>query len=221
MNIDLKGALANLGNSPKLYRTLITGFIEKYSHIDNEIYELIIQRKIEEARRMAHSLKGLCGNLGTGDLQDSAMTLETDLKQYLVKPISDEEVERIIESSWYEFSVNLGKVLPILVSLLQANEENFLEAVQVNDLMSFFHPAHNEVHIVNLPQETGEEMVKRLLNAINTYNYERINEVLESVNDEVMHKIFSITWDLIKIHIKNYEYDEAKSIILKGINDEN
>lgn len=220
MYIDLKTALANLGNSVKLYRTLLTGFVEKYVHIDNEIYELIIQRKMEDARRLAHSLKGLCGNVGTVELKDAAAALEADLKQYLLKPISDDEVERIIESTWYEFSVLLGKVVPILVEMLHVQEDILLEAAQVNDISVILN-ASSATSNGFVQKDSSEDILKQLIKVINTYNYEHINEMISSLSDEVMNQILKTSWESVKVLLNSYEYDEAKAVILKGMKDEN
>lgn len=220
MYIDIKTALSNLGNSVKLYRTLINGFIEKYDHIDNEIYELIIQRKIEDARRLAHSLKGLCGNVGTVELKLCAEALEKDLNQYIAKSISDEEVERIIESTWYEFSVMLGKVLPVLIDILKVQDEILLEAAQLNDISVVLN-ANATSKSGFVPKDMNEDVLKQLLKVINTYNYEHINELITSFEDELMIQLLGASWEQIKTLVTNYEYDEAKTVILKGMKDEN
>lgn len=223
MKFDLKTALSNLGGSVKLYRTLVNGFVEKYSHIDNEIYELIIQRKTEEARRRAHSIKGLAGNLGVEDLRKVALDLETDIKQYLDKEISDEDVERIIETTWYEFSIILGKLLPVLVVFIQALDEELLEAAQLNDisiLMKDVQPLENSQEIV-LSKINPDDTLKQLLKVLSTYNYELIEETLLGFDDDKMLHIMPMTWKYIKEAIANYEYDEAKDLIFKGTKDEN
>jgi HPt (histidine-containing phosphotransfer) domain-containing protein len=78
--IDKKGALDKLGGSTELYYKLLTGFMRQYESIDKTIGELAAQKDYEEARRLAHSIKGLSGNLVSLALQKSAKALEGDLK---------------------------------------------------------------------------------------------------------------------------------------------
>jgi HPt (histidine-containing phosphotransfer) domain-containing protein len=222
MNFDLKTALSNLGGSVKLYRTLIAGFVDKYSHIDNQIYELLLQRKTEEARRMAHSIKGLSGNLGVEDLRNVALNLELDIKNYLEKEIMDEDIERIIETTWKEFSLILNKLNPMLHILLSTNDENLLEAAQLNDISMII----REDQVIELPQEfiltrnNPDDSLKQLLKALNSYNYELIEEALLSFDDTRLSEQLPATWNELKKAIKNYEYDVAKELIVKGIKDE-
>jgi len=235
MNIDLKLALLNLGGSAKLYRTLITGFFEKYSHIDNEIYELLIQRKLDDARRMAHSIKGLSGNLGVEELRRVALDLELDIKQYLGTEISDEVIQRMIETTWYEFSIVLGRLLPFIELLLHASDEQIIEASQVNDLSmlkiegipggsnSLSTSEHFEE--VNYGMKTRrseqEDDLRQLLKVLNTNNYELIEEMYANLEQAPLKKITHEMLKQIKEAIFNYEYDLAKEILIKGMKDEN
>ena len=81
INLDL--ALEQLGGSIKLYGTVVKGFWEKYSHVDQMIQDLIDQGSMEEARRLAHSIKGLCGNLGATKLRERALELEMAIRDNL------------------------------------------------------------------------------------------------------------------------------------------
>jgi len=74
--IDLDLALEQLGGSMKLYGTVAKGFWDRYRHVDEEIQKLIDEGSGEDARRMAHSIKGLCGNLGAPMLREKALNLE-------------------------------------------------------------------------------------------------------------------------------------------------
>lgn len=57
-------ALEQLGGSVKIYKTLINGFIDKYSNVASEIKSDLLNENFADAKRSAHSMKGLGGNLG-------------------------------------------------------------------------------------------------------------------------------------------------------------
>jgi HPt (histidine-containing phosphotransfer) domain-containing protein len=84
VHIDEKSALALLGNSEKLYVKLVTSFYGKYKDIEGDFEELVDQNDYEEARRLAHSIKGLCGNLGAHELQEISKELEYAFKDQLM-----------------------------------------------------------------------------------------------------------------------------------------
>ena len=80
--IMLYEAIEQLGGSIRLFRKLAEGFILNYHQVDESIMEQY-DNNLSEARRLAHSMKGLSGNLGAGSLLDRAKDLELSLKQVL------------------------------------------------------------------------------------------------------------------------------------------
>lgn len=78
--IDIELALSQLGGSDKLYKTIVTGFYERYREVNRTIEKHMKNGEVEEARRLAHSIKGLCGNLGAMKLKEKAMDLEMAIK---------------------------------------------------------------------------------------------------------------------------------------------
>lgn len=87
-HLDIEQALENLGGSIRLYRIILDGFEERYGNTDEDIRALSCAGKLDEAERLAHTIKGLSGNLGALQLRDYAMVLE---KMYKSRVLSNEE----------------------------------------------------------------------------------------------------------------------------------
>jgi two-component system sensor histidine kinase/response regulator len=80
-------------------------FRDDYAKTDEEIRTLLESEKADEAERLAHSIKGVAGNVGAGPLQEADGVLEAAIKQG--------------EVDTYEEKISaFGKVLKAVVSAL-------------------------------------------------------------------------------------------------------
>nr|WP_319495382.1 transporter substrate-binding domain-containing protein [uncultured Desulfobacter sp.] len=75
--ISVHQALSRLDKNETLYLALLEKFKQNYAHADRDLNELIEQGQDEDARRLAHSIKGVAGNIGITALQAAAADLET------------------------------------------------------------------------------------------------------------------------------------------------
>src|SRR5690606_7115435 len=69
-----------LGGKRKLLRKLIGDFHTKYVSAGAELREMIRDGRIVEARRLAHTLKGLSGTLEIAGLTEAARDVESALR---------------------------------------------------------------------------------------------------------------------------------------------
>ncbi len=79
--LDLKNALARVGGSVKLLRKLILRFRETQADVMSRIKLAMDGSDVETAVREAHTLKGLAGNIGAGELAARAGLVEGLLKR--------------------------------------------------------------------------------------------------------------------------------------------
>ncbi|MEI6987192.1 MAG: response regulator, partial [Rhodospirillaceae bacterium] len=73
---DLEPALARTNGKPKLLRKMLVGFAAKYANAGAELWKHLAEGRIEEAERLAHSLKGIAATLEAKDLAAAAAFLE-------------------------------------------------------------------------------------------------------------------------------------------------
>ncbi len=94
---NLTGALERVGGDPEMLKMLIIGFGESFSGAGIEITHLIETGELEEAYRLAHTIKGASGSLEATSLFQAARDLEyalrpmdiTTLQSNFVKALAD------------------------------------------------------------------------------------------------------------------------------------
>ncbi|PKM57380.1 MAG: hypothetical protein CVU98_06400 [Firmicutes bacterium HGW-Firmicutes-3] len=108
--MNIEAALTHLGGSKSLFDTLISGFYNQYRHVDEDIKKLLETGNQEDARLLAHSIKGLSGNLGATELIERSKALEVSIEMDLDTKASDLKA----------FSKALKEVLEEIVILLES-----------------------------------------------------------------------------------------------------
>ncbi len=116
--IDVERGLARVGGNTKVYKSLLAKFYIRYADKMDVIKDLIHNRRREEARREAHTLKGLSGNLGATELYNSVADLEGALKRE-----NYEEITELLEPC----CAALAKTLKILSPLVAETGEPYKE----------------------------------------------------------------------------------------------
>ena len=78
--IDLRDGLNRVAGNRQLYRKLLVKLREGYSDAKKEIDAQLKAGRVEEAERLAHSIKGVAGNVGARSLQSAAAGLEAAIR---------------------------------------------------------------------------------------------------------------------------------------------
>ena len=77
---DTTVALKRVGGAAKLYTKLLVKFRQDFINAGEQIQAMLAANEKEEARRLAHTIKGVAGNLGALALEKAAADLEAALK---------------------------------------------------------------------------------------------------------------------------------------------
>ncbi len=79
--IDTKTGLERVGGNEKLYRNILKKFAKNQANSTEEINKALEDNDIELATRLAHTIKGVAGNIGATQLQAAAKDLESGIQQ--------------------------------------------------------------------------------------------------------------------------------------------
>jgi HPt (histidine-containing phosphotransfer) domain-containing protein len=91
---NVKDAMARLGNNKKLYEKLLARFLAEYSDFYEKLRAAVDGNDLEGASHLAHTMKGLGGNLGADDLHAASLAVETLCKAGNVTPEMEETLEK-------------------------------------------------------------------------------------------------------------------------------
>lgn len=190
-HIDIQGALALLGGSKKLYAKLLSSFYKKYKDMQGSLEDLVATGNFEEARRLAHSIKGLCGNLGAGQLQDLSKQLEYAYRD------KDTVYIELLPKFYQELHIIIG-LIPGLISDMgeDLDQEVFTSANKKASNSSQY-----------------DLLLKALHEALGKFKYSEVKTVLSKIqtyeipNEYVNHmpKVFDA--------IKHFDYKEAAILV--------
>ena len=78
--LDSKSAITLLDNDEELYRDVLNMFINDYSTSAEEIKNFYQEGRLEDAHRIAHTFKGIAGNIGAPRLKEIATDLDLKFK---------------------------------------------------------------------------------------------------------------------------------------------
>jgi len=79
--INIKTGLKRAAGNKSLFKKMLLEFFKEYQHIGQHLEHLFNNGKFEELKVMAHTLKGLGGNIGAENLQKNSFLLEQAIKQ--------------------------------------------------------------------------------------------------------------------------------------------
>ncbi|UIJ38440.1 response regulator [Desulfobaculum bizertense] len=74
--VEVQTGLTRVGGKRSFYIKLLGQFIEEYSGVVDELKGFESEENYTEARRVAHTIKGVGGNLGMSGIQETAYALE-------------------------------------------------------------------------------------------------------------------------------------------------
>jgi two-component system sensor histidine kinase/response regulator len=100
---NVKDAMGRLMNNKKLYEKLLTRFAGEYSDFYGKMRTAVDANDVEDASHLAHTMKGLAGNLGAESLQVASLALESVFKTGSLTP----DIEPMME----KFSNELNRAL--------------------------------------------------------------------------------------------------------------
>ena len=79
--VDIQAGLGRVGGNIRLYRKILVNFRDSYSQAPREMAGLLDAGRESEALRLAHSIKGVAGNVGAEKLQTAAAGLEAAIRE--------------------------------------------------------------------------------------------------------------------------------------------
>jgi PAS domain S-box-containing protein len=190
-NLDVAASMDRLQGNKQLYMNLLSRFSEHYQDFDQQLDEALDSADTEPAVRLAHTVKGLAGNIGATALEGIASTAENDLKDNSCS-------EEILDSL-------RSQVRNLVLQLTEFNEEkappeteSTFDTARAIQLLQQLHPMLEEYdaavgdflsqHSASLDTPALSKELKLLAKAISDYDYEQamqqLTTMLQLLGDE-------------------------------------
>ncbi len=187
--INVEAGLARIGGNAKSYRKLLKKFRDNQGGVIAKIELAIKSSDSELSERLAHTLKGVAGNIGATELQAAAASLEKAIQT------RDEEIRSLLLS----VEQNLNKVV---TSIDRLEEEKPIEVQQKKVDISIIKPeidrlrefledddvdATEVVEIIRekLAGSSFEATLRRIEKAIDGYDFDEALECLKLLDQEL------------------------------------
>jgi signal transduction histidine kinase/DNA-binding response OmpR family regulator/HPt (histidine-containing phosphotransfer) domain-containing protein/HAMP domain-containing protein len=97
-DLDVQAGLSRAGGKPRLYRSLLRQFVEQQGDSVTAIAEALARPDRALARRIAHSLRGVAGNLGATRVQSAAARLEAAIHDDEPAPAIEAAIAAVSEA---------------------------------------------------------------------------------------------------------------------------
>ena len=190
-DFDISAGLYHANNNRTLYLRIVQGFINDYGSKTLELRKLMEASKYEDAARIAHTIKGLSGTIGAGNVQKLGLALETSLlnkqKNFNELLAFEEALKKLVEA--------LSKVLSDMNSETddsstkkvdpQANEKlkGVLENLRIHvDACSATMCKRDLEPIKDIGFSSAqEELLKKLKNQIGDYDFTEAGETIKEL----------------------------------------
>jgi signal transduction histidine kinase/CheY-like chemotaxis protein len=111
--LDMKGGLSRVAGNQALYHKLLRQFVEQQASAVQQIQEALDTNDVALAERLAHTLKGVAGNIGATQVQSTAGVLE--------KAIRDGAPAANVQSAMRQVATTLTPVIAEIGNTLNAN----------------------------------------------------------------------------------------------------
>ena len=79
--LDMKAGLSRVAGNQALYQKLLRQFVDQQASAVEQIQEALLRKEVAVAERLAHTLKGVAGNIGATQVQSAAGALEKAIRE--------------------------------------------------------------------------------------------------------------------------------------------
>ncbi|OQK17383.1 hypothetical protein AU255_05750 [Methyloprofundus sedimenti] len=183
--IDCKAGLAITQGNKKLYRRLLLKFLDSEQNFTEKFHQALLSDDVAAATRVAHTLKGVAGNIGAHEIQKAAQALELACQS---------------KADNAELEVLLDEVIAVLTPVLESLKQ--IQQVQEPDS-------------INTQEITAAEQIslfEKLLKLLLEDDADAV-DVLEDIVDRMGTSSEARQLKPLEKLIEQYAYDDAIVIV--------
>ncbi|MCK5735052.1 MAG: response regulator, partial [Spirochaetaceae bacterium] len=187
--LNLDQGLKRVGGNRKVYKKIILSFAEKNRNFSQELQALLDSDELLEAERLAHTLKGVAGNIGADSVFSTVTELDAELKK---DKYSAELVHRLLRKTVEE------------LNRLFSSLETFI-SIQLQD-------SKRNISVNSLDKKELESGLSDLLLALEDYDA-KAKDLIEKLYPAFKSAELNKEFDIIQTKINDYDFDEAVDVL--------
>jgi len=194
--IDLRWGLQRVGGNKTLFARLLQDFKNKYEHSAVQLRQYLESHELEEARRLAHTIHGVAGNIGARKFQHAAQKIETAIR---ANNINDDYLLPLVDDFAQQARTIFTELDELNLQWQQVSTENADSLVETGDIK----PGNNdELHAMLKQLDEllleGDSEAQTVMKSVQEMFLAR--QLLD--NDQLLLSMAQ--------QINDYEYDEAR-----------
>jgi len=191
ITIDVEDGLRRVGGNKKLFFSLLEKFHSKNQNVVNEIKEAVRENDQEKAVRLAHTVKGVAGNLGAIKLNKAAAFVEAELKKSM-----SGNMDELLREFGNELILVLNEINMWLGSRQQPQDTSIDSGEGELDMQSFTNQMLELKALVENSDFGSGKKLEEIMHMPGTARYkEELGEISKMIGD--------------------YEFDDALEILEK------
>jgi CheY-like chemotaxis protein len=192
-NLDIHSGIARVGGNKKVYLSILKKFCEKHSEDALKIREALESSDFAAAELIAHTLKGVAGNIGAEEVFKYAVELDS-----LLKSVIEKNTEKCVTETMQSAEV--------LLERLSDSTKHLIENIYKSGI---FQSGKSTVASEKDPEKEAE-LIKRLTELLEDDD----SEALECL-EELMKTADIPELKEIEDMIRDYDFEEALELLKK------
>ncbi|MBD3266095.1 response regulator, partial [bacterium] len=193
--LDIQNGVERMGGSAKAYLKLLEKFQSNSANAVKEIRETLADKDMHTAERLAHTLKGVSGNIGARELQEASLRLETALKE--IPEDTNEALLGDVESKLHVVMQSIDSLLAEKAERGEGEKREFdLAAIQplLRKLKEYLEDDDTEAADCveslrgHLAGEPAEEVLNRIAGHVGGYEFEEALDLLSQLEAQLQEK---------------------------------
>ncbi|WP_163835058.1 transporter substrate-binding domain-containing protein [Spartinivicinus ruber] len=202
-SIDLAAGLSRVMQNQPLYCKILRDFINQQPANLQSLAETLANQDWEQALYLAHTMKGVAGNIGANELQDSCLALEK-----LLKAEQFEQAEQVF-NQLKSHSQTLAEELSLLPGVIIAEEETATELQTAVDTTE----SNCENDSTGAPSADELFQLKKMLSSGDT----EVMAVWQKLMPHLTKTLDPTLLGQIGEKIDNFDFDEALHLVEDNI----
>jgi two-component system, sensor histidine kinase and response regulator len=182
--IDIKTGLSRVGGNKKLYRDLLIKFHRDNQDITEQIQKALEQKDFELAQRLAHTIKGVAGNIGATEIQKAAEVVELQIKNNQLTDINN-----LIQNLKEKLEVPMTDLNALAESQQNAKSSGKEKPVRTTDQLKTF--------------------LKDLEPLLKKRKPKPCKEIIEQINQFIWPDDYADLLNDLSIHVAKYKFKDA------------